>query len=300
MSFDVLRFLRENHIPFSEKGNNVQEGWVGVRCPFCGDSSNHGGFNLLRGYYNCWRCGWHSVTDYIQVMLGVSFSEAKEIFEDYTVSNSVRQTLNRTNVVNATTVDLPGGELTEYHRQYLIRRGFDPDFLVQKYHIQGTGPVGFYRLRIIIPIIYRGRVVSFTSRSITDRQYPRYLTCKIEQSVMNPKHVLYNIDNCVSEWVGVVEGVFDCWRMGDNYCATLGTTMTEQQLRLLLSYQTVVFLFDSEEEAQARARKYAAMLSALGVKKTIVFDSELQKDPGEFSEERALYVRREILRLVGV
>lgn len=298
MSFDVIGFLQDNGIQYYEEGRNVQQGWVGVQCPFCMDHSNHGGFNLAKGYFNCWRCGGHSVVDYIQEVLRVPEHQAISIFDEYSSRDIVLRSLNnQKKVPKAKHIELPGGELTKFHRKYLISRGFDPDFIVEKYKITGTGPIGNFKLRVIIPIIYHKEIVSYTGRDITGRQPIRYKTLSVEESVINPKHVLYNLDNCQSDWVGVVEGPFDCWRMGDNFCAGLGTSFTDQQLRLLSFYRKVVFLFDSEPEAQKRAYKYAVQLSSLGVKKVFVVDSEVSKDPGDFSDRMAQRVKSKVERL---
>ncbi|RDE12171.1 MAG: hypothetical protein C4K49_10850 [Candidatus Thorarchaeota archaeon] len=298
MVFDVIAFLRDNGIQYFEEGANVQRGWVGVRCPFCYDHSNHGGFNLAKGYYNCWKCGGHRVIAYIQELLRVPEHEAIDIYDDYSSRTTILQHLNDKKVAKAKKVDMPGEELGKFHRRYLLGRGFDPDYISTKYQVKGTGPVGSFKLRLMVPIIYHGQLVSFSGRDITGKQVIRYKTCSVEESVINPKHVLYNLDNCKKDWVGVVEGPFDCWRMGDDYCAGLGTTFTDQQIRLLSFYDKVVFLFDSEPEAQARAEKYGMQLSSLGVKKVIVADIETNKDPAEFSERMAERVRRKVGELL--
>jgi DNA primase len=298
MSFDAIGFLRDNGIQYFEEGPNVQRGWVGVRCPFCYDHSNHGGFNLAEGYFSCWKCGGHRVTHYIQEMLRVPEHEAIDIYEDYSSRTTILTHLNNKKVAKAKKVEMPGDELNKFHIQYLKARRFDPAFIVEKYKTKGTGPVGVFKLRLMIPIIYHSETVSFTGRDITGKQLLRYKTLGVEESMINPKHTLYNLDNCKENWVGVTEGIFDCWRMGDNYCATLGTTLTDQQIRLLSFYDRVVFLFDSEDDAQARAYKYGTQLSALGVKKVLVVDAESGKDPGDFSERMAERVRQKVRALL--
>jgi hypothetical protein len=66
-------------------------------------------------------------------------------------------------------------------------------------------------------------------------------------------------------------------------------------LRLLGGFRRVLFLFDSEPEAQARAGRYAADLAALGRSVSVV-DLELsgKRDMADLSEEEARAVRREL------
>jgi len=288
--FDARAFLRDNGVPYFEEGENVSPGWVAIRCPLCSDHSNHGGFNLSGGYYSCWKCGGHPVEEVIVSLLHISWTQAESIIRDYSAATLVHSILNKKKEPRSSSVSLPGESLEKYHRKYLISRGFDPDYIERKYQVRGTGLAGEYRLRIIIPIIFHGQVVSFTSRDITEKQKIRYKTLSVERSVMNPKYVLYNLDNCKKDWVAVVEGPFDVWRMGDNFVAGLGTQLTDQQLRLLTTYKKVVFLFDSEPDAQKRAEKYASAIGSLGVH-THVVDLETDKDPAKLPDHIVREVR---------
>jgi len=49
--FDCVSFLKEYKIPYTEKGKNVGREWIGMKCPFHDDVSNHLGFNLIKGYF---------------------------------------------------------------------------------------------------------------------------------------------------------------------------------------------------------------------------------------------------------
>jgi len=295
--FDALAFLRDNNIQYYEEGNNVSRGWVGIRCPLCFDHSNHGGFNVAGGYYYCWKCGGHSLVEVVRELLSVSIEDAEATIDDYSGRMAVLQKLKEKRQARAKNIELPGEPMQMIHRKYLRRRGFEPRHIEEKYHVLGTGPAGDFKLRLIIPIIYKGQVVSFTGRDITGEQKLRYKTLSIEESVINPKHVLYNLDNCTGEQVCLVEGPTDVWRMGDGFCSSLGTQLTGQQIRLLADYRKVVILFDSEVEAQRRAERYAAALGSLGVEKAVVVDVETDKDPGSFSPEKAEWLREEVKRL---
>ena len=298
MAFDVIPFLRDNGIAYYEDGENVQRGWVGVRCPFCYDHSNHGGFNLSGGYFNCWRCGGHSVVDYVKAVLHLHYDDAQTIVDEYSTRTTLLHHLNEKKIARAAKVDLPGEPLGKFHRKYLQVRGFDPDFIESKYLVKGTGPVGKWKLRIMIPLIFHGNTVSYTGRDITGGKQLRYKTLGVENSVVNPKYILYGFDDCKEDSIVVVEGPFDVWRMGDGYCSGLGTTLTDQQLRLLSSFKTVAFLFDAEPEAQCKAVDYATRLSSLG-SRAFVIDIEDTKDPADLSERRAARLKQQIHEVMG-
>jgi DNA primase len=135
--------------------------------------------------------------------------------------------------------------------------------------------------------------VSFQGRDITDRHDLRYKGCPIEKSVMNYKHILYGIDQCPGTRVVVVEGIVDVWRLGDGFAGSFGTSMTSFQTRLLTRFDEVLFLFDGEPEAQAKAREYASELASMG-KYTEVMSLGEGKDPGDLNEKEAGYVRKQI------
>lgn len=292
MPFNAVQFCKDYHIPYAAQGKNVSSGWVGVQCPFCHDKSNHGGINQDNGNYSCWKCGFDDMALYIQHAAGVNFQEALGIKRRYYSQHRTEYRLGKEQAVSQ--IEMPGDKLQSIHEYYLTGRGFDPDFLVQKYGIKGTGITGYWRYRIIIPIFHRGQMVSYTGRDITDRQEERYLTLSKKESIVNPKHVLYGLENCQNKSrVCVVEGCTDVWRMGDGFCATMGTALTEQQISLLLSYRHIILMFDPEEEAYEKAKKAAENIAVYGNTVELLLMNG-DKDPGALSQAEALELRKEL------
>lgn len=303
MSWDAIRFTIEQSIPAWTEGKNVRPGWVHIQCPMCPDHSNHGGFNPETGGYVCWRCGPHSTTKVISRLLSVREREAESIWKEYHTETLTRQSLNDKKVARATgPLVLPGAALSGPHKKYIQKRGFDPDYLVHKYGILGTGPIcdwegSDFRLRIIIPIHdHLGRLVNFQGRDITGQQELRYKGCPIEKSLVHHKHLLYGAHLAKGPRVVVVEGVFDQWRLGDGFVCSFGTSMTDQQVKELSRWEHIIFLFDPEPEAQAKARAYASELSALGrTVEVAIADFGNGRDPGDLTEAEAQAVRKELL-----
>lgn len=111
----------------------------------------------------------------------------------------------------------------------------------------------------------------------------RYRNLPIEESVINPKHLLYNLDNCPGSHAFLMEGVTDVWRFGDGFVATMGTSLDSAQIGLIAKrYNSITFLFDPEHEAQSKAKKHARTLSSLGLRVEVI-DLELDHDPGDCS-----------------
>jgi DNA primase len=153
----------------------------------------------------------------------------------------------------------------------------------------------------LIPIFVNNEIVTYQGRSIFSKKkckelgILRYNTLNIQDSVMDAKHIFYGLDDCKNDWVVLVEGPFDRWRLGpNNVLSSLGTSTSQEQINLLAKrYKKVIFLFDNEKQAQDRARKYGEQLSALGVEVEI-FNPEFEHDPGDYTKEEELAVRREL------
>lgn len=252
--------------------------------------------------------------DVVRRLLGVPRDEAEKVYAEYSGATGIRAGLNRkgpreSDIVKPTKIYPPGEALSTYHRRYLSDRGFDPDRLEQMYGLTGTGPNeswegSDFRLRIIIPIHdHRGRLVSFQGRDITGKQELRYKACPVAKAIMNYKDTLYGAHHA---WglsrIVAVEGVFDQWRMGDGFVSTFGTSLTDAQIAVLAQWPEIIFLFDPEKEAQARALEYAKTLASLGRQVELVeadFGLDANGDPrdaGDLSEEEARELRMELMK----
>jgi DNA primase len=289
MNFDAISFLEEFGIRYWTEGKNTQEGWVNITCPFCSDSTNHGGFNIKKGYYNCWHCGHHFLDKVIQSLTGLDFIESKRTLEKYLKAALIRNNLNKKKKeIEVNKVEFPTGskELREIHRKYLEKRNFDPFFIMDEYNILGTGHLGNYKFKIIAPIYFEGRMVSYQGRDITGKLEVKYKACRKDLEIIHHKDILYNIDRAKKDSVVICEGITDVWRLGENSVATFGIKYTQNQLLLLAKrFKRAFILFDSEVDAQRRAENLARALSGFGLE---VENIELEKgDPADLKQDDA-------------
>ena len=81
--FNAEQFLKDYGITIPTDQTNTQPGWINIACPFCHDSSNHGGFNIEKEFYNCWKCGWYPLNDVIQLLTRSDNREARRIKKKY-------------------------------------------------------------------------------------------------------------------------------------------------------------------------------------------------------------------------
>jgi len=296
--FDIERYLKAKGVYVDSEGKNVQSGWIAIQCLWCDDPSNHLGINPQTGGINCWRCpAKGTIIKLVMALEHTSSHSAILELKKHTqrvLSNQSRsfgsdQTPNSNQQVK---LDFETSKSSDkYHIDYLRGRGFDPDFLTQHYKLQFAGPLGDYRMRIIVPIYMHRQLVSFTTRDVTGRAHIPWLHGKPEHIVLTPKECLYNLDS-VEDTVLVLEGASDVWRIGDGAVATFGDKYTTEQVRLLRNVKRAFVLFDTEEAAQENASRLAYDLSAF-VSDVHIYELS-EGDPGELSEDDVKAIRIEI------
>jgi len=299
MAIDFKRMFTDAHLEIRTDTRN----WVNCNCPFCKnpvDTHCNGGFNVINPRYNCWRCGSHSWYDALALILNIPINQVNQYIKSYSYISKVKE---EKRVASAEYLDLPGYHLDDEEKEYLTARGFDIGYLQNKYHIRGGGTIGDWRYRILIPIWYKGVLVSWTGRSILPKDYikkhkiPRYKNLSIEQSVINPKEICFNLDNSTQDKVMLVEGPMDVLKMGDNCICSLGTGVTPEQILFLKNrYKKIFVCFDNEPGAQEHGREVGMNLSAVGVDVELVNICEPfgKNDPGELTFDEVSSIKKEL------
>lgn len=132
--------------------------------------------------------------------------------------------------------------------------------------------ISFFNNRVMIPILnIKGNAVGFGGRIIGshDEKTPKYINSsesvifKKRESLFNFKNALNNLKN--NGHFIIVEGYFDvialhqhCIKTG---IAALGTSITDEQLQLVVRYdKSPVFIFDSDNAGKRAALRAAEML----------------------------------------
>jgi DNA primase len=300
-AFDTILYFQLEGIGFKSEGSDIGQGWIGVKCLWCDDPEHHLGVNqsnskFRRNFISCWRCGLKgTIAKFIMEHRQLSFSRAMEVINSYQTSYIPTSEKSFTRPSDLSLPPSFSKEFLGAHKTYLENRRFDPDFLIKKYDLFACHVDERYSYRIVIPIKMERQILAFTARDITDyTPRPRYLNSKEEESVISPKDCVYNVDNCKGGVGLIVEGVFGTWRIGDGAVATLGTSYTKTQVRILAEklHKEAHIMFDPEPKAQESAEKLAWELSPL-VKKTTIW--KLPKgEPDSLSDEEVFWIRKEI------
>jgi hypothetical protein len=196
MAFNWVQFLDSHHIHYATSGPNVSRGHVAVKCPFCGsqDPSQHMSINLKHGGWNCWRNDNHSGKSpvyLVQALIACSRERAQAIvgegvFLPDDFLGAVRGLIAPQQAPVQRQVTLPE-EFKSFgtrkpssrrYEQYLLGRGFTPrdiDRMTRRYGLR-YATVGKFKGRIIFPVKFEGKLMTYTGRTIYPDVELRYKT----------------------------------------------------------------------------------------------------------------------------
>lgn len=303
---EVERFFMAYSIPYVTQGHkHARPGWTNVECPFCsGNPGYHLGYNHEKEFWCCWRCGYHSEFEVLMAFLG-DRSEVAKARRLYQSSRGRSAPVSGVKIVNVRNCQLPKEyELTSRARTYLIDRGYNPDKIVKDWDISYGGNFGAMAYRIIIPIHFQGKVISYTARDITGLQENKYLTAPESIQTYNPKHTLYGMDYSDNRTVLVVEGPLDVWRFGYGAVATFGVKYTREQVMLLAKrYRNIKVLYDADRKgrgkdrtaSQRQAIELVNTLGSIGCKVSRCSLTDIGvKDPGDLTASAAKRFMQEL------
>lgn len=296
--------------------HHVSHGWIGIHCPFCAGKQNyHMGFHIKQEFFNCWKCGPHSLRDTLERLTGERFNDLWGKYgEGRSTPTSGRKAKRHQKDKELV---LPSGFTTSLrfdHRRYLERRNFDVDMLIREWGIRSTTPMAALRdgdihsnfsNRIFIPMHWNGVLATFQARTLKPRSskgpgditIPKYKACPAHMEGRSIRRILYRHPETVSDYGICVEGVTDVWRMGHQAFALLGIGFSEVQIALIAElYKRIILLLDPDPQAQERATKMKVALQAFGVK---VDMRELPdgKDPAELTRQETSFLVRALLSI---
>ncbi len=168
----------------------------------------------------------------------------------------------------------------------------------------GSGYRDYFRNRIIFPIsTISNRVVGFAGR-VLDSSEPKYLN-STENPIYSKGRILYGLnlakdDIRKSRAVAIVEGYIDylmLWKKGiRNISAVCGTSLTEQQSRLLARYAKRVYIINDGDKAGTRAAVRAAdrlLVEGLDIRIVVLPEAE---DPDSYVRKNGADALREMMR----
>jgi hypothetical protein len=270
-------------------------GFTSCVCPYCGSNKKHLGLHSS-GYAVCFICGYHHIQEVVKILTGENWYTLQIKYKDSLSPRDIFLLEHADQTERAKRIIFPERlvPLTDRARKYLIGRNFDPNMIAEKYGVKSTTENGPHCHRLYIPVRFENREISWTTRDITNRAEQRYLSCPERDEVLPHKSIVYSFDDVPGDHAILVEGVTDCWRLGNGSVCCFGIKYSQSQANLLATFRKVSIIFDDEINAQIQANKLGDILSGLGV------DVEIIKlgngdDPGSMSQVDADSLVKDLL-----
>ncbi len=287
-SIDIIEYLDTVGIQYTMHGKNVSQNWIGIQCPFCDDKSNHLGINIKSKAFSCFKCGTKgNIIKLVQELEHINWIQALNNLQQF--SKTVIQFNEKITAVSNSFPKM--NKLGKVHKEYLSNRGLDPDFMEKKYALKSGANFTKYQTRLIIPFFEKKRMISFTSRDVSNSIEPKYLHPSRDEVILVPKDLIFNIDSVKNSCI-VTEGCFDVFKIGDGAVALSGTKYTQRQVSLLSNIERVFILFDPEPMAQKQAGRLCKELSFLTHSEVILLD--IDRDPGDMTASEVKELRKEL------
>lgn len=286
----IKDIITEYNIPHvGEEHPRGRPGWIQVDCPDCNPDTGkfYLGISLVSGASNCWKCGRKDTSLILSIITGQPLQTIRTAIK--TTKPILPPEQKRGKLI------LPRGigDLLPGHCDYLKGRGFDANEIVNLWGIQGTGQTAQLKWRLFIPIYHHGVMVSWTTRSINPHDGRRYVSAPPEHESIPHKNLLYGSDYAKHAII-IHEGPVDVWATGPGAVGTLGTMYTAAQIKEMVRYPVRVVCFDSDSDAQIRARGLSNTLSLYpGVTWNIKLESG--DDPASADREEIKELRKKFL-----
>lgn len=244
--------------------HHCRRGWVQMDCPRCspGSMSWRLGFKYSRRFprFNCWACGRLKIADCL-FDFGTTMPVGKflSLFDSSWRDSQLEDDEKQTGIYTP-----PDGLLKafpKWHRKYLedVRR-FDAEETQAVWDIGAVMGSSRAPWSIFIPIHYKGRPVSWSSRSIAKTSEVRYISATPSEETILHKSILYGLDK-VKHTVIIHEGLLDVWRTGPGAVATFGTAILQSQIGLLSRIPRRVICLDSDRPGRRASKALADALS---------------------------------------
>ena len=181
---------------------------------------------------------------------------------------------------------------------HLRSKGFTMDEMIAAAVVARSdrnGRVRFYdqfRNRVMFPIIdLRGNVIAFGGRALEGDDGAKYLNSSDTIAFKKSRNLFALNFAKVSKRPGLIlaEGYMDVIALHqagfDNAVATLGTSLTDEQARLISQYaDKVVLAYDSDGPGQAATKRAINIFDEVGVKVSVLSMTGA-KDPDEFIQK---------------
>lgn len=258
-------------------------------CPFHEGADNPNGFAYSNGFGYCFTqcnrkydlfdvvmrmksCDFVDAVSYLSELVGVdvSYTRATSVSSDALINraflSSVRRVKSKKQSVEWKPIDKSVfNDITPSLHTMLRREGFDND--VRDYFDLGFAQSGYLANRITVPIDYiDGSIVTISGRSVLSKDELEMTGTRRYQIWFDTDKsvTLYNISRALpyvefTKEIFLVEGFKSVWRLYQwgygNAVATMGTSLSDEQRKILLKLGVRVIVVGDRDEAGKKYNK---------------------------------------------
>jgi len=252
-------FLQNAGLEVTQRGDEV-----GGECPWCHWKRQSFYLNVEKGVFKCHYCsesGW--AIDVVRQVLRLPTSEAIQRVLDARASIYETDPYEDDEVFlddepeeeppPSITLPTPWFKLAgndsfsaRPYRKYAMTRMTEGQ--MERYGV-GYSPSGRWADRIIVPVEYAGRIVTFVARAIYDDMTP-----KVDTPPGNEQYsYLFNLERVWGQkTVIITEGVFDALAVPEYSVATFGKKVTDEQVALLVTagVKNLIIAWDADAQTE--------------------------------------------------
>lgn len=330
--FDLEVWLDDNGVDYNVKHGRSGEQLNLKECPRCGGSDWKVFINRDSGVGNCFHGAcvdhpWFNKVTFVASYRGVENGEAIKTIRQFNDSLGWRPKTEKKQVEEVDVTDL---KLPESHElptksgknlKYLTQRSVTKEQTVKhglrycekgyhSYKMDGELRRQYFSGRVLIPVRnMQGELVTFQGRDVTDESTRKYL---MASGLPATGRYLYNVHNAIgAECLTICEGVFSVYgaeralsnagiesSVVGSFGKTLSTNLdADSQLSQIFQLKReglkkVVFMWDSEENTIASAKKEAFNLQKMTGLRCYVAELPEDEDPDSAEEKEVLEAYR--------
>lgn len=251
-----------------------------VQCPFCikltgsPGTKKHLYINIYINKYYCFRCSARGkATSFVPGILYEFSVDPPSTSKQYFEVESLPENI------------IPIEDLEQDHPAiiYLKNRLENLDILNDKevYFCDKYVRNNFnFGQRIIFPVFYYNSYKGFQARSIEENEKIRY----VSSILFDKTSSLYNWENaCKYDSLVIVEGIFDCFHIGDNSVAIFGKYLSTEQYEMIVKKNFEKIYVFLDYDAFFAAKKLAKFLAKHCL--CVYYVNYKAKDPGILSKK---------------
>lgn len=293
MKFNAESFLDDAGIPYRSKGVNVPKDAVNICCIYCGERRYHLVIRKRKKYCNCWVCkNYISVVQIVKDILNCSWKDAQKIVygdkhvlfdadEETHVGGRERAEICRLPKGISPLMKTTSDDLWLNAVKYAVDRLRAKDWAecIDRHNLH-YGYSGEQAYRIVVPMYFGGRLMTYTGRDFTNRSPIKYKTCKKENSVMLPTEILYGLDTFTGYRAIIVEGPFDKLVMGEQALAASTNKLSARQKTILCNLDLEELIFVMDPDAIDMAEELATYFRPV-IDRIKIVRLEKEKDPAD-------------------